>query len=224
MPDWLVVADRRVRIRWRDLLPWLDSPDPHMAALAQGIAQHLQDDARFHGLPVFVELSARLALEIRDHLDGDPSFRPAFLGHLLVELLLDAALAAEDPGRLTAYYQSLAAVEPRAIERMVNRIGGRSTTQLARFIERFRGAQVLWDYLGDRSLLRRLNQIMNRVGFEPLPDRFVAFLPVARELVASRWRELLEGIPTTWRLAALPMVDLPNVETHGTSGTSQTGK
>jgi hypothetical protein len=42
----------------------------------------------------------------------------------------------------------------------------------------------------------RLNQIMRRLGFPPLPESFVEVLPAARRLTALRSEELLEGIPT----------------------------
>ena len=71
-----------------------------MAAVAGGILQHLRDDARFHATRAFAETSLELTVRVRDALGGETGLRPAFLGHLLVELLLDAALIADDPGRL----------------------------------------------------------------------------------------------------------------------------
>jgi hypothetical protein len=41
----------------------------------------------------------------------------------------------------------------------------------------------------------RLNQVMRRVGFPPLPAELAEILPPARRLIARRRRELLDGIP-----------------------------
>ena len=63
--------------------------------------------------------------------------RPAFLGHLLVEVLLDDALIAEQPERLTEYYRILGGIDPGRIEAAVNRMSPRPTQRLAMFVELF---------------------------------------------------------------------------------------
>ena len=131
----------------------------------------------------------------RDALGGETGLRPFLLGHLLVELLLDAALVADDPGRLTAYYAALDEVDARRVEAAVNRMAPRSTERLAIFIELFRRERILWDYREDGKLMVRLNQIMRRVRLELLPDELASVLPAARKLVAERKTLLLEGIP-----------------------------
>ena len=128
-------------------------------------------------------------------MSGETGLRPAFLGHLLVELLLDAALVADDPSRLTEYCRVLEEVDAPRVEAAVNRMAPRPTERLAVFIDLFRRERILWDYLEDGKLMVRLNQIMRRVGLEPLPGHFAAILPVARKLVTERKRLLLEGIP-----------------------------
>ena len=138
-----------------------------------------------------MELTARA----RDALAGETGLRPAFLGHLLVELLLDAALIADDPSRLSEYYRVLGEVDPRQVEAAVNRMAPRPTQQLAMFIGLFRREQILWDYLEDDKLMVRLNQVMRRVRLAPLPDDFTIRLPAARQLVTRRKDALLEGIP-----------------------------
>ena len=121
--------------------------------------------------------------------------RPAFLGHLLTELLLDAALIAENPDRLTEYYRVLDQVDPERVQAAVNRMAPRPTERLAVFIELFLRERILWNYLEDDKLWMRLNQVMRRVRLEALPDRFVDVFPEARRLVTARKDALLEGIP-----------------------------
>lgn len=45
VPDWLTVADRRVRLRRRHLPLALTDPDRVRRAVAGGVQQHLDDDA-----------------------------------------------------------------------------------------------------------------------------------------------------------------------------------
>ena len=136
-----------------------------------------------------------MTARVRDALEGETGMRPAFLGHLLVELLLDAALMADQPARLTEYYRVLEAVDARRVEAAVNRMAPRPTERLAVFIGLFCRERILWDYLEDDKLMVRLNQVMRRVRLAALPDDFATLLPAARRLVAERKTALLEGIP-----------------------------
>src|SRR3990172_12807151 len=107
VPDWLNVVDRRVRVRAGQARLHVDSPDERTARVAAGIVQHCDDDQWFHGTRAFAELSLELCQMLRDRLPADDGFRPHFLGHILVEILLDAALIADEPRRLDEYYAAL---------------------------------------------------------------------------------------------------------------------
>ena len=172
----------------------MTTPTAVVADVAAGVLQHLRDDARFHNTRPFAETSLALTAQVRDALGGETGLRPAFLGHLLVELLLDAALIAGSPDRLTEYYRALAEIDARRVEAAVNRMALRPTERLALFIDLFRRERVLWDYLEDGKLMVRLGQVMRRVGLDDLPEGFAAILPAARSLVNERRDALLEGI------------------------------
>jgi hypothetical protein len=195
VPDWLTVVDRQTRLRSKHAAAFQNDPDPCLVAVASGVLQHLRDDARFHETRTFAETSLELTARVRDALGGETGLRPAFLGHLLTELLLDAALVADDPARLTEYYRVLEEVDARRVEAAVNRMAPRPTRRLASFVGHFCHEQILWNYLEDDTLLMRLNQVMQRVRLAPLPDGFAALLPAARELVLERKDALLAGIP-----------------------------
>lgn len=194
VPDWLSVVDRPLRVRMRQALPLVEDCEPTVAHVAQGIVQHLHDDSRFHETRAFMESTLTLTTMVRDVLGADSGFRPSFLGHLLVEVLLDASLIQEDSGRLEAYYQVMDAVDGRLVEGVVNRMASRPTERLAWMILRFCQERILWDYLEDGKLLVRLNQVMRRVGLGLLPDEFRQILPDARRLIDSRKAELLESV------------------------------
>jgi hypothetical protein len=193
VPDWLSVVDRKVRVRRKavDALP--PDGDPRVAAVAAGIRQHLIDDDWFHRTPAFAELSWQLTVAARDALAGDDGLRPRFLGHILVEVLLDDALIAADPARLDAYYAALERVNTALVQDTVNRLARRSTDRLAALIEHFIRLRILSDYRDDEKLWSRLNQVMRRVKLPELPADFMRILPAARRLVAGRADELLAG-------------------------------
>ncbi|NLX96079.1 MAG: hypothetical protein GXY83_07875 [Rhodopirellula sp.] len=195
VPDWMAVVDRKVRVRSKHAADAAGDADPVVAAVAGGMLQHFRDDARFHETRAFAELSLELTVLARDALAGEQDFRPSFLGHLLVEILLDAGLVAENPYLLEEYYRVLDSVDPARVEAAVNRMAPRPTERLAWMIDRFREERILWDYFDELRLMLRLNQVMRRIGFGQLPEAFSAVLPEARQRVEQRKIELLDGIP-----------------------------
>ncbi|HLA86035.1 MAG TPA: hypothetical protein VJL29_14680 [Thermoguttaceae bacterium] len=195
VPDMLMVVDRDVRVRSKHVAAFVDHDDPVQADVARGILQHFRDDLRFHGTRAFVELNLGLAAAIREALDGDAGPRPRFLAHLLVEVLLDAALIAERPERLEAYYRALAVVDADAVQTALNQMAPRPSRHLAEMIRAVARERFLWDYLEDGTLMVRLNQVLRRVGLETVPPEFQSQLGSMRRQVAARQEELLEGIP-----------------------------
>ncbi|MBS0205838.1 MAG: hypothetical protein JSS49_23300 [Planctomycetes bacterium] len=191
VPDWLSVIDRRVRLRPRQLIPWLDSAAPIQSEIAAGAAQHLHDDGWFHATRGFVEVTGQLTLLFRRGLGADDKFNCGFLGHVGMELLLDAILMERHPAELERYYEVLASVNPAEIQAAVNRMARQPTDRLAWFVELFRQKQFLRDYFDDQRLLVRLNQVLERVKLSPLPATAEELLAAAREIVRQRVDDLL---------------------------------
>ncbi len=193
VPDWLNVVDRRVRVRAKQAQPHTTDGDPRVAQVAAGIVQHCRDDDWFHATRAFAELSLDFCRMLRGRLPADEGFRPHFVGHILVEILLDAALIAENPPRLDRYYASLASLDGRLVEEAVNRISVRPAHNLGELIPLFSRERFLSDYADDAKLLFRLNQIMRRVRLPLLPQGIRSLLSAARAKVAARKDELLNG-------------------------------
>lgn len=202
LPDWLSVVDRRVRLRARHVLPFADGNNSPIAELAAGVLQHLDDDAWFHKTAAFAVASAELTIVFRDALPTDDGHRPAFLGHILTEMLLDEVLIDRDPAALDSYYAALdrldAGIVADAVIRMVPPTTARMHLSqticcLRPFILLFANERFLADYRDSSLLLIRLNQIMRRVKLKPLPESFKTSLETARTIVIRHAAELLAG-------------------------------
>lgn len=193
VPDWLSVVHRRARARAKLARPFAELDEPHVSAVARGILQHHHDDGWFHQTRAFAELSWHFTKEMRDRLPADDGFRPSFLGHILVELLLDATLIEDDLPLLDEYYRVMDELDPWVIAAAVNRMTTEPTGMLAFFIPRFSAERFLYDYLQDAKLLYRLNNVMRRVRLPALPDAVAEFFPEARRVVRDRAGELLAG-------------------------------
>ncbi len=190
VPDWLCVADRAVRVRSKSAAEWIEHGDGRTSAIARGICQHHADDRWFHETRAFAELSLEFSRRVREVLSADDGFRPWFLGHILVELLLDAALLEQEPDRLASYFAAMGSVDAAVVESAVNRMAPRSTDRLAGFISLFCSERFLYDYSDDGKLLVRLNQVMRRVRLPVLPDALLELLPAMRDIVRGRQAEL----------------------------------
>jgi hypothetical protein len=185
-----------VRCRSRHAQSWVEHADPTRSAIARGVVQHHADDDWFHQTAAFGDLSMTFAREIRRVTRDSDGMRPSFLGHILVELLLDAALHAEQPMLLDRYYHSLERVCSRTISDVVGTMIGANASSLAPIIDRFVELRFLYDYADDERLHFRLNQIMRRVNLAELPASFRAVLPDARVLVAAARENLLTPLAT----------------------------
>jgi hypothetical protein len=191
VPDWLGLTRPRLRCRSRHARPWIEHVDPQFAAIARGVVRHHADDDWFHQTPAFGDLTLELARRIRRATGDSDGMRPSFLGHILLELLLDAAVHDDRPELLDRYYDALASVDAAIISHAVATMTGADAGQLTSIIARFCELRFLYDYADDQRLLFRLNQVMRRVGLPSLAEAFLRILPGARMLIAANREELL---------------------------------
>lgn len=195
LPDWMSVLDRRNRARSQAAEVWVNDADPIVSSFARGVIQHHFDDRWFHQTEAFATLSTTFAVELRTRLAG--GHQAGFLGHIAVELLLDAVLIEDVPQRLDAYYNALARLDPQVVQLAANRLLPRPVERLSLLVPRFIAERFLADYADDRLLWRRLNHVMKRVGLEPLPELVIDWLATARQRVRGSAAELLTDTSST---------------------------
>lgn len=191
LPDLLRATDRQLRVRRKMALQAQQASDALQQQIATGILRHIDDDHWFHTTAAFVEVNLQLAVQLRERLPGDRGFRPMFLGHILIEIFLDAVWIEQRPELAARYYQIFASLPADVIQDQASQIMGRSTAPLAATWQRFGESRFLYDYSDRSSLLVRLNQVMRRVGLRELPESLLPWLAAARELVESRFNEFL---------------------------------
>ena len=194
VPDWLSVADRKVRVRSRRIHECLETLDSDLRTIAEGMLQHLHDDDLFHRSVRFVMLEAELSSRFRRIMPDRFDHRPPFLGHIVIELLLDDFIAQQMPEVLNEYYAVLSQVPALQIQEAVNAVAARSTENLAGFVQQFRASRFLYDYADNVRLLRRLNQVMKRVTLPALDADCLPVLQEARQLLLRHGEELLFSV------------------------------
>ena len=191
LPDWLGAADRRVRVREKAAATFANAPDGRVASLARGIIQHHQDDRWFHQTEAFVQLSMQLSVEARARLGDEPGFRPGLLGHIVIELMLDAYLHQTRAGKLAHYYEQVASTDAELVQATVNQIAPRTTEKLVRYFAIFLRERYLFDYAEDARLMYRMNRVLERVKLRPVYDELNEWLPSVRQRVYDRASSLL---------------------------------
>ena len=214
LPDWMSVLDRKNRARRRYAeealerqLQESDHPTSERQAkysFIRGVIQHHTDDHWFHSQQLFQELCTQLAVEVRNIFAAsavndesqsreqiDRGHQAGFLGHIAIELLLDAYLIEQDPSLLTTYYDCLQTLNPSAVEAAANQVLRKPVDRIKGLIPRFVSERFLDDYVTDSGLRFRLNGVMKRVGLPALPESIDEWLGETRVIIYDQAKALL---------------------------------
>jgi hypothetical protein len=154
---------------------------------------------------MFLTLESELTTRFRRIMPDMYDHRPAFLGHIVVEILLDATIAERDPMILRRYYAAMRLSSPERTEDLVNQISSRSTDRLAHFIRQFQAAEFLFDYSDDGRLLSRLNQVLKRVTLPVLDGQGLPVLRDARQLLRTHCDSLLCAVESNPATSTTPL-------------------
>jgi len=191
LPDWMSVIDRRNRARSKSAALVVDDADPRVASLARGVMQHHYDDRWFHQTPHFAILCSQFAVELRALLVDESGHQAGFVGHIVVELLLDSVLSDDNPGYLVDYYAAIESLDLQIVQEAANRVCSKPFDALLVLIPRFARERFLADYTDDDRLCMRLNQVMHRIGLPSLPESLIPWLADARVRVRHDANDLL---------------------------------
>lgn len=191
LPDWMSVIDRKNRARRQFAEPVTEHDDPEISAFARGCVQHHVDDRWFHMSALFNELSTKFAVELREYLQKGMGHQAGFVGHISVELLMDAILCERDPGLLDRYYATIDSLNAEKMQAAANLICRKPVKVLTILIPRFVQERFLADYYDDNLLRMRLNGVMKRVGLPALPEVVNEWLASARPRIRVHTDALL---------------------------------
>ena len=139
-------------------------------------------------------LEAQAAAKFRKIMPDRYDHRPGFLGHIVVELLLDTIIEERQPGILDRYYSTLNRIDPLVLQDLINSMATTSSDKLAWFIQRFHEERFLADYQTNEGLMLRLNQVMKRVKLPSLPEEAMALFTELRSLVRDNADGMLDTV------------------------------
>lgn len=205
IPDWLSAGDRGTRVRSRTILERRGSLPGRQQEIADGILRHLDDDRWFHSSAAFVtttsDIGRAFARVLPPAEDRPASTDPmtsasdrwhcGFLGHLVLELLIDGELSRNNELLLQRYYEQMAKVDMAEVAQTVASVANRPSSVVGSFMAMFLQERFLEDYADDDRLLRRINQVLRRVSLTPLPEEALTAIAHSRGLVRTRLPHLL---------------------------------
>lgn len=166
MPDLVRMSNKSLRLKPTEQLVNLNE-----APMQTGINLHVATDHFFHNTPFFKEGSSKLTELLRSF-----SFRQikrnSFLGHVLLELLLDRWLLIHYPDKGELFYHSLSKVKSNELLELFASQGKAAyAREFEAFLKKFIGYRYLLLYPNDDELAYALTRIYFRAtGVMPSAD------------------------------------------------------
>ncbi|MDQ2799807.1 MAG: hypothetical protein M3Y13_09210 [Armatimonadota bacterium] len=192
LPDLLPPATPRLRPKLLDVPTQM----PEEAAVRAGVAVHLATDAAFHKTASFAEMQAEAADRLRQAGFKDMRVRVFFVAHILVELVLDAALLRADGDLADRFYADFCAADAGVVTRWAEAALGKPLPTLPAVLARFGAHQYLRHYSTDQGVAEGLTRVCGRARQDMFEGDNLARLTdvVVRmgERVAGRAADMLE--------------------------------
>ena len=159
--------------------------------MAAGVVQHHEDDYWFHGSAIFTRVTLELAVEYREQFGNSQAMRANLIGHIVIEMFLDAFLESKFPGSMEKMYDWVADLDAEKVQDCINHFASQPTTKLAGEIERFQSERYLFDYQKDEGVRYRMNNVLGRLNLDLMPEESIAWLGKKRQQVFKHAEALL---------------------------------
>lgn len=137
---------------------------PVHKAIASGALAHLEMDDWFHNTNFFVKSRSLVKATLEKARVTYPPYRPGFLSHVLLELLVDRLIVMHYPEKASEFYNELANVDLEKLRSFFGSIDLPFDEHFPCFFTRFVNNQSAFRYAQDSALLEALNQISRRVS------------------------------------------------------------
>ncbi|QEC50968.1 hypothetical protein EDD80_101587 [Anseongella ginsenosidimutans] len=143
--------------------------DAVLRSIYRGWELHLETDRRFHSSSFFSLHSVELRKQIAAVLSGPP-FRPFFLAHIALELLLDSLLIIQQRVDIGKFYLRLSACGEQDIVRFLEINGIHEAPSFTGWFRQFTRSAYLYSYSSPGNLSHALDSIGRRVWQVPFPE------------------------------------------------------
>lgn len=144
--------------------------NPGTSSILIGWNNHLAVDKYFHNSSFFFKHTAEIKVELKPILEGT-QFRPSFLAHITLELILDHLLISQNLVSVEDFYIAIEEVEILTISDFLEKSGIQDATPFFNFLSSFKSSRYLISYRKPDNIAYALNRICMRVWPDKLDDR-----------------------------------------------------
>lgn len=199
-PDLMSIYNSGLRIKKSHLNRFQSNLHPEVPeSFVKGLARHFFVDRVFHSSEHF---SAETKLISNDLAERFPQYdiqRKFFIGHILLELVLDKILIDSNPGLLEDFYAHFSqADEYIRIQNATAEVSGHDLPKYTSFLKKFYDHKYLRQYKRYEHIAFVLNQILRRVkitGREYLDDPdFIAYMKDYESGLKERYEVFFQEI------------------------------
>lgn len=164
-PDLLSIYNSRLRIKERHLKRLSEEEAGRVAPpFMEGLQKHFFADGVFHTSPLFHSETKRVSNLLIDYFPDLNIERKFFIGHILLELVLDKVLINQHPGILDSYYGHFESLQPfREVRKSLQIAVGHELPNYERYMTRFLRRRYLYDYAEPEHISWLLRRILRRV-------------------------------------------------------------
>lgn len=168
-PDLLSIYNPEMRIKESHLKNIdFDSLGPPEETFIAGIHRHFHADKVFHSSGFFRQETTEIIERLKNSFEEGAVPRKFFIGHILLELLLDKVLIDTHPNMLGAYYEHFAKVSPLEVRRVTEIAVSRELPNYEHFIAKFIGNQYLYEYMEFDHIVFVVGRILRRVSIDQI--------------------------------------------------------
>jgi hypothetical protein len=160
LPDLLGIYNRK----WKFSTKVIPKNDHHFSQINSGALRHLQTDHEFHNSDWFqIKRQEVKALLYKHNLNFSP-FRPFFISHILVELILDRVILKKDIETAHHFYTDMDLINDEVIVSLLNKSNFAPAGEFISFFNRFRQHRYVFTYADNEKFIFSLNRIFSRVN------------------------------------------------------------
>lgn len=165
-PDLLSIYNSSLRIKSRHLKKMDDDQSGRITpTFLAGLQRHFFADGVFHTSPLFQQQTKRISNMLVSYFPELDIQRKFFVGHILLELMMDKVLIDQNPGILESYYGHFESLQPFKELRKASELAlGNELPNYEAYMNKFIRRRYLYDYANFNHLAWILRRILRRVS------------------------------------------------------------
>ena len=165
-PDLLSIYNSSLRIKARHLKKMSEDQAGRITPpFLSGLYRHFFADGVFHLSPTFNAETKQISNMLVDYFPDLNVQRKFFIGHILLELLIDKILIDKNPGILESYYGHFESLQPFRDLRKASQLAvGHDLPNYEAYMHKFMRRKYLYHYADFEHIAWVLRRILRRVS------------------------------------------------------------